>query len=152
MINKLQTLQSRIEWHEFYFIFYLAFTKQSDTVWLTQKFCMISGVPLSMKFEPNLIFRTLQALNSFRLRALFPPWHSTIFSSKVSSTLREEVFTIGANVRTRTLVIPATSVIKGNVENPGRAISPCILIHTNIADIWIAGVMDIITGTIVSVT
>lgn len=85
-----------------------------------QKFCITSGVPLSMKFEPNLIFRTPRDVNSLRSNPRFP----TVFCAKAFSTLCDEVFTMEAKEITRMLFITAQIPSKGKIANPGSAISP----------------------------
>lgn len=88
----------------FYIITFPALTKQSDMVWLMQKFCITSGVPLSIKLLPNLIFKTPQAASSLRKSFLiFPSLEPTIFNRNMINTLLEEMFTMAANVMTRML-------------------------------------------------
>lgn len=72
-------------------------TSNKFAVWFRQKFWITSGVPLSMKFEPNLILSTPHALTSLESTDFFPPnW--TVRLTCICSTLVDVLFTQEASV------------------------------------------------------
>lgn len=114
----------------------LPFNNINERAWLMQKFCRTRGVALSMKFGPNLIFSTLQAINSLLLT--FVPWLKVALSKEVN-TSRENPLIRDARVIIIILLIPEATRNRGNTRNPGIGNSWRNEMQPNNAKIWITG-------------
>lgn len=132
-----------------YIFWFPSLIRISDIVWSKQKFWITNGVPLSIKFDPNLIFSVPQDFNCLRTTDRLA--YCKVVRSSFFKDFVDELNTHDARVKMSIFVVMASTRIMGNMRKTGIGISLCIVMHTHCTTICSNGTPQTMQGTIFSI-